>query len=252
MYCPRCNIELPDSATVCSHCGKTISDDDVIMSSSNGRKSKTAAFYQDSVDIIVSSEPKKKPSNVKIIAIVLAIVLILATIISSIVVLQSRKNDDGDMPSVNIQVSSEQSTVSTESFDDNAPVVVYIKWDQDNYYRKYVINREGEQILSIEHSIGTNSSKYLGSDEFTQEQRDKWVKNYTKLFEQKNLDENYVKTSVYSNSDEVKAIVLVPNMQNEETQQYLEEIKMVNYYRAGMTYSQLEKQLKRDGYKRKQ
>lgn len=252
MYCPKCNNKLPDSATVCHRCGNIISDDDVIMSSSNGRKSKSTAFYQDSVDIIVSSEPKRRPSNVKIIVIVLAIVMVLVAIISSVAVLQSRKNDDADKPSVNIQVSSEQSTVSTESFDDNAPVVVYIKWDQDNYYRKYVINREGEQILSIEHSIGTNSSKYLGSDEFTQEQRDTWVKNYTELFEQKKLDEKYVKTSVYSNSDEVRATVLVPNMQNADAQQYLEQIKMISYYKAGMNYSQLEKLLKRDGYKRKQ
>ena len=232
MYCPHCKNELPDWATVCDKCGNVLSQ----------------------VDMFSMDDEQPQGSKLKTISIVVVVIIVLAIIISCFVVLASRKNNDSankdSAVSINAPVVEDGNADS--SFDENATTVVYFKEDADNYYRKYVINRDGEMIVSIEHSLGTDSSKFMNGEDFTQEQMDNWVKNYTEFFEQKKLDKKYIQTDIFSSSDEVRATVIIADMSSEEAQQYLESIGMISGYKAGMTYSQFKNMLVRDGYKRKQ
>ena len=232
MFCPNCRNELPEWATICNNCGCKVS----------------------SVDIIATDEDANQRFNkVKLIIIAVAVVVVLAVLISSIVVLVNNKEDEAPTETVSINVpSTTESVSSSQMLDENAPMVVYFKEATDGYFRKCVVYRDGDNTLSLEQSKGAYSSRINGGEDFSQEEREKWIKDYTKAFKNEELDERYVKTEVFASANEIRATVIVPNLQDEKSQEYLEEMKLLTGYKVGMTYSELDTLLKRSGYRRTQ
>lgn len=247
MLCPKCKGELPSNATVCTICGAMIMTEQQPTEGTTKQVTARLEYSTSAMEVIVPDEKKNGKNKKKGIAIISGALAAVIIIVSALIVLTIRHNNNKGK--VGNTVSYNQESVSSEGDQTVSPVVTFIKWDSEDYYRKFVIYREGEEIISIDHSIGTNASKHLNGELFTQGQLDAWVKYYTGLFDRKNLDERYITTEVYSNSDEVRATIKVLDLRSIEAQKYFKEQQIIDFYKLGMTYTELSAGLIRNGYK---
>ncbi len=243
MHCPNCGAELPKSATVCTFCSTEILNQENKTEDNQPLKETVKLELSTNAMEVILPEKKKKNKRKKYITII-ASVLVVAVIAVSLGIEMSRRLKNKETEETGKSTSSlTQSTQSSDKTVVKNTSATFIKRDQSRYYRTIIIYREEEKITAIEYSYST-SANTAAQGEF-----DEMVKRYTNYFKEQNYDSRYITTKVLANSDEFKATIKILNLNIEGSQQYLNELKIFDFYKVGMTFTEFVKNLENDGYK---